>query len=246
MYTTADVNKPKYSQGLNYREKLKARQSKEQNQVVDVPPSSPPKIESVVDTPPSVVEQPTPDPITTSATAAVMDDDYVNESRGKMRLLQGLILKHKGGPGFGAGRLKAPDEKRFIETANDVVSMLKSEVSSSRQTPIATIVPPSPPTTTATAVVDSNPLASAQAALQEAIQRCQDPSLSDLEKSMILLSAQTALQEAATKLAGGAITSPPAPEAVPATPPTVAEETKTVFSTKNDDLLKEILFKLKD
>merc|ERR1712151_1118507 len=218
MYTTADVNKPKYSQGLNYREKLKARQSKEQNQVVDVPPSSPPKIESVVDTPPSVVEQPTPDPITTSATAAVMDDDYANESRGKMRLLQGLILKHKGGPGFGAGRLKAPDEKRFIETANDVVSMLKSEVSSSRQTPIATIVPPSPPTTTATAVGDSNPLASAQAALQEAIQK------------------------AATKLAGGAITSPPAPEAVPATPPTVAEETKTVFSTKNDDLLKEILF----
>lgn len=124
--------------------------------------------------------------------------------------------------------------------------MLKSEVSSSQQTPIATIVPPSPPTTTATAVVDSNPLASAQAALQEAIQRCQDPSLSDLEKSKILLSAQTALQEAATKLAGGAITSPPAPEAVPATPPTVAEETKTVFSTKNDDLLKEILFKLKD
>lgn len=97
MYTTADVNKPKYSQGLNYREKLKARQSKEQNQVVDVPPSSPPKIQSVVDTPPSVVEQPTPDPITTSATAAVMDDDYANESRGKMRLLQGLILKHKGG-----------------------------------------------------------------------------------------------------------------------------------------------------
>jgi len=242
MYTMEDVNKPKYAQGLNYREKLKARQNKEQKQVVDAPLPSPPTMESV---PPPIAEQSTSEPITTSTT--VTDDDYANESRGKMRLLQGLILKHKGGPGFGAGRLKAPEEARFKETANDVVSMLKSEISSSSQAQIDT---PAPPATTSapastTTNVEVSPLVSAQIALQEAIQRCQDPSLSDLEKSQILLSAQTTLQEAASKLSGGATG---VPEAAPATPPTptVAEETKAVFSTKNDDLLKDILFKLKD
>ena len=123
--------------------------------------------------------------------------------------------------------------------------MLKSEVSSSPQTPIAVIVPA--PTAT---VVDSNPLLAAQAALQEAIQKCQDPSLSDVEKSQILLSAQTTLQEAASLLASGATAAPAVPDAkqetVPAAPPPVAEEKKAVFSTKNDDLLKDMLFKLKD
>jgi len=120
MYAASELKKPKYAQGLNYREKLKAMKNKKQNQVVDTP--SPLATESVVDTPP-VVEQSTSGPIA------------------------------------------------------------------------ATIVPAT------TTVVDSNPLSSAQAALQEAIQKCQDPSLSDKEKSQILLSAQTALQEAASLLA---------------------------------------------
>ena len=120
MYAASELKKPKYAQGLNYREKLKAMKNIKQNQVVDTPSSL--ATESVVDTPP-VVEQSTSGPIT------------------------------------------------------------------------ATVVPAT------TTVVDSNPLSSAQAALQEAIQKCQDPSLSDVEKSQILLSAQTALQEAASLLA---------------------------------------------
>ena len=78
MYTTSDENKPPRASGLNYREKLKSRKQ------VDSPPPS--AVSPPVATPPPV-QQSTP----------VATDDYENDSRGKMRLLQGLLLKHKGG-----------------------------------------------------------------------------------------------------------------------------------------------------
>ena len=108
----------------------------------------------------------------------------------------------------------------------------------------ATVTPPAPPVTS-----DANPLALAQQALQEAMQKCQDPSLSDVEKSQILLSAQQALQEAASKLAGGTV-APAAPQAAPVAPQAVSAAPAPVkqekFSTKHDDLLKDVLGKLKE
>jgi len=243
MYTNADINKPKRASGLNYREKLKSRkQDSGMPSAVTPPPVVTPPPAAV--TPPPVVTPP-PAVVTPpeAAPVASVTDDYDTESRGKMRLLQGLLLKHKGGPGFGAGRLKAPDEKRFRETANDVISMLKSEAACPH---IATPEPAvSVPVTVAPAApaVDTNPLALAQQALQEAMQKCQDPSLSDAEKSQILLSAQQALQEAASKLAGGV---PAAPQAAPVAPAPVAPAPVENFSTKHDDLLKDALGKLKD
>jgi hypothetical protein len=40
----------------------------------------------------------------------------------------GLILKHRGGPGFGSGVLKAHDATRLKELLDDVVGILKEEV----------------------------------------------------------------------------------------------------------------------
>ena len=43
------------------------------------------------------------------------------------RTLMCLILKHRGGPGFGAAMLKEPDVKRFESTLDDALKVLKRE-----------------------------------------------------------------------------------------------------------------------
>jgi hypothetical protein len=65
-----------------------------------------------------------PPPVATAATP--MDSE--EETRRKVRTLQGLLLKQRGGPGFGAGRLKAPEAQRLESTLNEVKDILRSEV----------------------------------------------------------------------------------------------------------------------
>jgi len=50
------------------------------------------------------------------------------EARRKVRTLQGLLLKHRGGPGFGSGRLKAPEAKRLEDTLEEVKGIMRKEV----------------------------------------------------------------------------------------------------------------------
>ncbi|KAL3768182.1 hypothetical protein ACHAW5_007916 [Stephanodiscus triporus] len=57
--------------------------------------------------------------------AAATDEEDV---RRRVRTLQGLLLKHRGGPGFGAGRLKAPEARRLEETLAEVTGILRSEL----------------------------------------------------------------------------------------------------------------------
>lgn len=57
---------------------------------------------------------------------ATDDEESVRRS---IRTLQGLLLKHRGGPGFGAGRLKAPEAQRLEDTLQHVKSILRAEVS---------------------------------------------------------------------------------------------------------------------
>jgi len=52
------------------------------------------------------------------------DDD---ETRNKLRTLMGLTLKHRGGPGFGAGRLKPNEVEKYKDALNGVMDVLKSE-----------------------------------------------------------------------------------------------------------------------
>jgi len=63
-----------------------------------------------------------------SITSSVSDDD--ESERRLLRTLMGLILKHRGGPGFGAGFLKGPDVARFESTLAEVTQMLSSECGS--------------------------------------------------------------------------------------------------------------------
>jgi len=58
------------------------------------------------------------------ATPSTEDSD---EIRSSLRTLQGLILKHRGGPGFGAGQLKAPEALKLEDTLAQVTSMLRKE-----------------------------------------------------------------------------------------------------------------------
>eukprot|EP00804_Cyclotella_cryptica_P029015 CCRYP_005224-RA/>CCRYP_005224-RA protein AED:0.00 eAED:0.00 QI:280/-1/1/1/-1/1/1/229/709 len=62
-----------------------------------------------------------------TATVPVEDEE---ETRRKIRTLQGLLLKQRGGPGFGAGRLRPPEAQRLESTLEEVKQILRSEVSS--------------------------------------------------------------------------------------------------------------------
>jgi len=73
----------------------------------------------------------TPEPINNptevakQSNAEPVDDET---ARRAIRTLMGLILKHRGGPGFGAGYLKGPETSRFENTLAEVSDMLRSEI----------------------------------------------------------------------------------------------------------------------
>jgi len=81
----------------------------------------------------------TPEPINNptevakQSNAEPVDDET---ARRTVRTLMGLILKHRGGPGFGAGYLKGPETSRFENTLAEVSDMLRSEIA----TPTAPMV----------------------------------------------------------------------------------------------------------
>lgn len=70
---------------------------------------------------------PEPEPVaaTTSPSSGAVDEGDV---RNQIRNAQGLLLKHRGGPGFGAGRLKEPEAQRLENTLECVKGILRSEV----------------------------------------------------------------------------------------------------------------------
>lgn len=67
-------------------------------------------------------------PVATAAAALSADGGDEEQSRRDIRALMGLILKHRGGPGFGSGVLKAHDATRLKGLLDDVVGILKEEV----------------------------------------------------------------------------------------------------------------------
>jgi hypothetical protein len=64
-------------------------------------------------------------PVAATPVVAATDEEDV---RRKVRTLQGLLLKHRGGPGFGAGRLRAPEARRLEETLEEVTGILRAEL----------------------------------------------------------------------------------------------------------------------
>jgi hypothetical protein len=65
----------------------------------------------------------TPSPPAQQASATVTPE----ETRQKIRTLMGLILKHRGGPGFGKGRLKGPEIDMFENLFEEVGGLLREE-----------------------------------------------------------------------------------------------------------------------
>jgi len=69
------------------------------------------------------------EPVAADTAAAVSSADSADEEQARrdIRTLMGLILKHRGGTGFGSGVLKAPDATRLKGLLDDVVDILKEE-----------------------------------------------------------------------------------------------------------------------
>ena len=132
------TDEEKTSAGISYRQKLMERRQKSlgaQPQTTTAtpppppPPSPPQQVQQQVSTPqPQQLQSPPPSPpqsqpVSTPQNAQLSPD----ESRQKIRTLMGMLLKHRGGPGFGKGRLKGPEIQRFSDLLEEVTGMLRDE-----------------------------------------------------------------------------------------------------------------------
>ena len=97
--------------------------------------------------------------------APSMEDS--EESRRSIRTLMGLVLKHRGGPGFGAGRLKEAEAQKLTDAISEVMALLKTE-GADGSAPV--------PSTTPTSV-SSNDLSSASSMQLEAAIACAEGAL---------------------------------------------------------------------
>lgn len=68
--------------------------------------------------------------------APSMEDS--EESRRSIRTLMGLILKHRGGSGFGHGRLSEAEAKKLTENVSEVLALLRSEAGMEAAAPAPT------------------------------------------------------------------------------------------------------------
>jgi hypothetical protein len=88
---------------------------------VQTKPSSPPP------PPPAMAAPPKPSASEAATAAALPGALAEDEKRRELRTLQGLLLKQRGGPGFGAGRLREPEAQRLENTLGKVMDILRSE-----------------------------------------------------------------------------------------------------------------------
>ena len=109
-----------------------------------LPPTMPQAVPEEV--PQTIVQSAPPQPEQVQQQAqpvAPMSDD---ESRNKIRTLQGMFLKHRGGPGFGSGRLRGREVETFEALLNEVSTQLSMEspAAPAEPEPLATLPPPVP------------------------------------------------------------------------------------------------------
>lgn len=96
--------------------------------------------------------------------APSMEDS--EEARRSVRTLMGLLLKHRGGAGFGHGRLQGPEANKLEDTALDVLSLLNEE---SGNTNTITAKVAAPPVQTETPQMSLSPLTGAIACVDAAV-----------------------------------------------------------------------------
>ncbi len=150
--------------GVSYKQKLlemkKAKEAKKGGQAVAAAVAVP---EPVVESKPSPEPEPSPSASIPEPQAEVVNEDAEEkpnfalatsedfddtpiaapsmedseESRQSIRTLMGLLLKHRGGPGFGAGRLKEDDFAKLTDTLNKVTATLQAEAGMEVSAPVA-------------------------------------------------------------------------------------------------------------
>merc|ERR1712238_459512 len=155
-FENSDLNEKQKSQsGINYKEKMMERRQKklQGGTVSTIPlPSKPPKqdvVENTVDvipTPspllaPPVIEkndmtppyslqqqqQQQPTLPTKETKESILAPTNPEKIKQKIRTLMGLTLKHRGGPGFGKGRLKGQEIDRFEGLLEEITNLLREE-----------------------------------------------------------------------------------------------------------------------
>jgi hypothetical protein len=107
-------------------------------QAVTQTPQAPVPVQPAAVAPPQPAAVVTP-PVASSAPVSSVSSD---ESRQKIRTYMGLLMKHRGGPGFGAGRLKGPEIDRFENILEEVAAMLRAEAGQSAAQPPVAAAPP--------------------------------------------------------------------------------------------------------
>jgi len=116
-------------------------QPEPEQEVVVPQASTTPPLPTPKEAPAPVVEEPRPVIVTSS-------DDVRQQN---LRTFMGLILKHRGGPGFGKGRLKGPDVDLFEGLVDEVTNMLRDEARNAA--PVAET-----PVSASPAVVEATPV----------------------------------------------------------------------------------------
>ena len=117
---------------------------------------------------PAPVEQVQPvvtQPVVAASTPAVAASGDQEEIRRTIRTLMGLLLKHRGGPNFGKGRLKGTEIQRFESVLAEVTNLLRSEMGSGPAKEVAASVPsvsaPAVPVAPAAPAVPAQPVLAA-------------------------------------------------------------------------------------
>ena len=234
-----------------------------QGNLVPFNPSSPPKKKEVsptqkIEHPKAAVAPPKKEaaplsPQTAATATSISKSQDEDEHRGTLRTLQGLLLKQRGGPGFGAGRLKAPEAKRLEDTVEEVKGILRKEAgmveeeSSSpvvdavvESPPVAVAPPPvekvsphpQPPVAKAAAPAVVDPLAGSVACVEAALKMYKESAPED--RAAMLIPLREAMMAAATTT-NAVITEREGSDASTLSTPK-AETPPVVSRTKPDDV----------
>jgi hypothetical protein len=89
--------------------------------------------ETVLAQPLPVAPPPVPEPVAQQAPVEIpapqqtTATSYPDETRQRLRTSMGMLLKHRGGPGFGRGQLKGPEIDSFENMLQEVTAMLREE-----------------------------------------------------------------------------------------------------------------------
>mmetsp|Transcript_621 Transcript_621/g.882 ORF Transcript_621/g.882 Transcript_621/m.882 type:complete len:517 (+) Transcript_621:2-1552(+) len=165
--------------------------------VAVVPPPAPvipPPAQAVVAASPPAPVVAAPQPV--SSTTALADADAETQRR-SLRTLMGLLLKHRGGPGFGSGRLKEPEALKLENLLGDVMGLLRTEIGMAPPAGATTVdvtAAPVPAPPAAPAGFDFDRLTGTIACIDGAIDMYKSSAAE--EKSQNLLSLRAALMAA--------------------------------------------------